>query len=42
MTHALAIDWNMPEMNGLEFVQAVRADPDFNAMRLMIVTAENE
>ncbi|MEO5798036.1 MAG: response regulator [Gemmatimonadales bacterium] len=36
------VDWNMPEMNGLEFVMAVRADPRFTAMRLMMVTTETE
>jgi two-component system, chemotaxis family, chemotaxis protein CheY len=36
------IDWNMPEMNGLEFVTAVRADPRFRTMTLMMVTTESE
>jgi two-component system, chemotaxis family, chemotaxis protein CheY len=36
------IDWNMPEMNGLEFVLAVRADPRYRAMTLMMVTTEGE
>lgn len=36
------IDWNMPVMNGLEFVIAVRADPDLRAMTLMMVTTESE
>ena len=36
------VDWNMPEMNGLEFVQAVRADHAYDAMRLMMVTTETE
>jgi len=36
------VDWNMPEMNGLEFVQAVRANPDYNDMRLVMVTTEAE
>jgi len=35
-------DWNMPEMNGLEFVTAVRADPKYRAMTLMMVTTEGE
>ncbi len=34
------VDWNMPEMNGYEFVLAVRANPAFNSMRLMMVTTE--
>jgi two-component system chemotaxis response regulator CheY len=36
------IDWNMPEMNGLELVQAVRADPRFAETRLVMVTTESE
>lgn len=34
------VDWNMPEMNGLEFVQAVRANAAFNNMKVMMVTTE--
>jgi two-component system chemotaxis response regulator CheY len=36
------VDWNMPEMNGFEFVQAVRADRRHDAMRIMMVTTETE
>ncbi|MGC9669182.1 response regulator [Planosporangium sp. 12N6] len=36
------VDWNMPEMNGLEFVTAVRADPKYRAMTIMMVTTESE
>jgi two-component system chemotaxis response regulator CheY len=36
------VDWNMPEMDGLEFVRAVRADPRYAGLRLMMVTTENE
>jgi two-component system chemotaxis response regulator CheY len=36
------VDWNMPEMNGLEFVTAARADPNFRSMTLMMVTTESE
>lgn len=35
------VDWNMPVMNGYEFVQAVRSNPAYNDMRLMMVTTEN-
>jgi two-component system, chemotaxis family, chemotaxis protein CheY len=34
------VDWNMPEMNGYEFVQALRADHSFDSMRVMMVTTE--
>lgn len=36
------VDWNMPEMNGLEFVHAVRTDPKYAQMTLMMVTTESE
>ena len=36
------VDWNMPVMNGLEFVQAVRARSDLRRMTLMMVTTESE
>jgi two-component system chemotaxis response regulator CheY len=36
------VDWNMPNMNGLEFVSAVRADPRLRQMTLVMVTTEGE
>ena len=36
------VDWNMPELTGLELVQRVRAMPAFNRMRMMMVTTETE
>ncbi len=36
------VDWNMPVMSGIEFVKAVRADPRYADIRLMMVTTENE
>jgi two-component system, chemotaxis family, chemotaxis protein CheY len=36
------VDWNMPVMNGLEFVQAVRADAGLREVTLMMVTTEAE
>jgi two-component system chemotaxis response regulator CheY len=36
------VDWNMPEMNGLEFIQAVRAQPAYDALRVLMVTTETE
>ena len=36
------VDWNMPEMNGLDFVRAVRANPIYRQLPLMMVTTETE
>jgi len=36
------VDWNMPEMNGLDFIKAVRANPSFSNLPLMMVTTETE
>jgi two-component system chemotaxis response regulator CheY len=36
------IDWNMPVMDGLQFVSAVRANPAWRALTLMMVTSESE
>ncbi|MBI3410971.1 MAG: response regulator [Planctomycetes bacterium] len=36
------VDWNMPEMNGLDFIRAVRADRAFQDLVIMMVTTETE
>jgi len=36
------LDWNMPEMNGFELLCALRADPKWSSMRVMLVTTETE
>ncbi|MCZ2815520.1 response regulator [Modestobacter sp. VKM Ac-2984] len=36
------IDWNMPVMDGLQFVVAVRANPELRQVTLMMVTTESE
>ena len=36
------IDWNMPKMPGLDLVTHIRAEPRWNAMRLVMVTTESE
>ncbi|MCC9643236.1 response regulator [Rhodopirellula sp. JC740] len=38
----ILVDWNMPEMNGLEFVKAVRADEQYGATPMIMVTTESE
>ena len=36
------VDWNMPEMDGLAFLKAVRSDGGFGDVRLVVVTTETE
>ncbi|NUP97608.1 MAG: response regulator [Planctomycetaceae bacterium] len=36
------VDWNMPEMNGYEFIKSVRASVDWRDLPLMMVTTETE
>ncbi len=36
------VDWNMPVMDGLEFVKAVRARPEYDDVILMMVTTEGD
>ena len=46
--HAMAkadivlVDWNMPEMDGLSFVRAVRAEDEYATLPLMMVTTNVE
>jgi two-component system, chemotaxis family, chemotaxis protein CheY len=35
------VDWDMPRMNGLEFVQFVRRNHDYDELKLMMVTTNN-
>jgi two-component system chemotaxis response regulator CheY len=41
-TDLALVDWNMPEMNGFEFVCAVRAERTYDSLKLMMVTTESE
>lgn len=36
------VDWNMPVMNGYDFVRAVRSQRSYDQLRLMMVTTETE
>ena len=38
----VTVDWNMPVMDGLQFVSAVRSNPALRSMTLMMVTSESE
>ena len=36
------VDWNMPVMDGLSFVRAMRSRQEFNEIRVVMVTTETE
>jgi len=36
------VDWNMPEMNGLDFVKALRSDEKHADVKVVMVTTETE
>jgi two-component system chemotaxis response regulator CheY len=41
-TALVLVDWNMPKMNGLEFLQKLRADSRYASVKVMMVTTETE
>ena len=40
-TDLVLVDWNMPVMNGIDFVRAVRANRAYDDMQVMMVTTES-
>ncbi len=36
------VDWNMPEMDGLQFIAALRRDARYSGMLVLMVTTETE
>ena len=40
--HLALVDWNMPNMNGLQFIRAIRADASYDTMKIVMVTTEVE
>jgi two-component system chemotaxis response regulator CheY len=38
----MLVDWNMPEMNGLDFIRVVRSQRSYDAVRIVMVTTETE
>ena len=36
------VDWNMPVMNGIEFLQAVRSQPGSSAFKMLMVTTASD
>ncbi len=41
-TDLVLVDWNMPEMNGLDFIKAVRSEARYAGMSILMVTTETE
>ena len=41
-TQLALVDWNMPEMTGIQMVEAVRKEGGLSAVRIMMVTTETE
>jgi two-component system chemotaxis response regulator CheY len=38
----VCVDWNMPVMDGLQFVSAVRSNPAWRSITIMMITSESE
>lgn len=38
----MLVDWNMPVMDGLTFVQAIRSSPEYTHVPIIMVTTETE
>ena len=36
------IDWNMPQMNGVETLKAIRSNPKYASIKCIIMTTENK
>ncbi len=38
----ILLDWNMPEMNGIEFLRAIKDRPGLSAIPVIMLTPESE
>ena len=38
----ILLDWNMPEMSGIQFLRTVKADPDLQEIPVIMLTTESE
>ena|SRR5438105_2514566 len=36
------VDWNMPGMDGIDFVRAVRAEPTYANLHIVMITTNNQ
>jgi two-component system chemotaxis response regulator CheY len=36
----LLVDWNMPRMNGFDFIRAIRSKSAYDGVRILMVTSE--
>ena len=41
MPEMILLDWNMPNMTGIDLLRAIRAEPKFKGLPVLMVTAEN-
>jgi two-component system chemotaxis response regulator CheY len=40
LSDVVLVDWNMPQMNGLDMIRALRGRRDWDAVRVLMVTSE--
>jgi two-component system, chemotaxis family, chemotaxis protein CheY len=36
------VDWNMPQMNGLDFIRSIRSQRAYDGVRILMVTSESQ
>ena len=38
----ILLDWNMPEMSGIDFLRTIKADPELKEIPVIMLTTESE
>lgn len=38
----ILLDWNMPEMDGMETLEAIKANPQYDHIKIVMMTTENK